>query len=778
MAIRKFVFLDPTTGQYKEQTSSDSIQVADGVNAADAVNKGQLDAVASAASSALSSQVASLQAEIDAVEASVAAEESRAMTAESGLQSAIEAEAAARATAIQGVEADVAAEETRALAAEAALQAAITAEETARIAAVSGVQSNLDAVESALEASIAAESAARVAAVAAEKTRAETAEAALQANIDAAAAAAASALATEIARAEAAEAGLQSAVDLLNAADTVPGSVAYDIKAAKDALETMIEAEESARIAQDAVIAGQISDLTSTVSGNYSTLSGLISAEQARAEAAEAELAADILAEETARIAGDSALQSAIDGEAAARAAAVTELEGDIAAEASARAAAITAVEGQVTAEAAARAAADTALQGAIDAEEARALAAEGVLSAAISAEEAARIAAVSAVQASLNTEISDRQAAVASVQSALDLEISARTTQAQEILSSLATEVAAREAGDTSTLAAAKLYADGLSSGLKFKDSVRFAMPVVYDTGEGQSFNLPAQFPQQQAWAAEQEYPVCEVGDRVLLVVKDGVSVDAGIYVVVTGGTLQRAPDMAVGSDASGAFVYVEDNLDTGAPQMSGSSYVCANQKDNDIVGTAALSFVIFSRMENLTFRFGVEKTGMNQVQIKLNQTNPGLVADGSGLKLKVGDFNNLAIDSNGLKMTGTLVDGKMGLADDLHSHSVVGVKIASSESVGVFVKAGGTAVSQSSPDVLGLVIEKSGGDALVVTHGVVVKTAASFSAGDTLYVADGGGSFVSFADVQPGKYAIPVAKKIDGTKILVQIGTAVLKA
>jgi hypothetical protein len=210
----------------------------------------------------------------------------------------------------------------------------------------------------------------------------------------------------------------------------------------------------------------------------------------------------------------------------------------------------------------------------------------------------------------------------------------------------------------------------------------------------------------------------------------------------------------------------------------MSGSSYVCANQKDDDIVGTAALSFVIFSRMENLTFRFGIEKTGMNQVQIKLNQTNPGLVADGSGLKLKVGDFDNLSIDSNGLKMTGTLVDGKMGLADDLHSHSVVGVKIASSESVGVFVKAGGTAVSQSSPDVLGLVIEKSGGDALVVTHGVVTKSAASFAAGDTLYVADGGGAFVAFGDVPSGKYAIPVAKKVDGTKILVQIGTAVLKA
>jgi hypothetical protein len=254
-------------------------------------------------------------------------------------------------------------------------------------------------------------------------------------------------------------------------------------------------------------------------------------------------------------------------------------------------------------------------------------------------------------------------------------------------------------------------------------------------------------------------------------------VSVDCGIYVVKANDVLERAPDMAVGSDASGAFVYVENNLDNG-PQMSGSSYVCANQKGNDIVGTAALSFVVFSRMENLEFRFGVEKTGMNQVQIKLNSTNPGLVADGSGLKLKVGDTSNLAVDSNGLKLTGTLVGGKMGLANDLHSHSIVGVKISSGESVGVFVKAGGSAVSQSSPDVLGLIVEKSGSDALVVTHGVVVKSAPAFAAGDTLYVEDGGGSFVSYSSVLSGKYAIPVAKKIDGTQILVQIGTAVLKA
>jgi len=742
MAIRKFVFLDPTTGQYKEQTASDSIQVANGVDALDAVNKGQLDAVAAAASSALSAQVTSLQAEIDAVEASVAAEQARAEGAEAALA------------------ADIAAEETRALAAEAGLASDIAAEASARGIAVAGVQAAVDAEVAARESAVAAEASARASAISAEQSRAETAEAGLQSAIDAAAAAAASALASEVQRATGVEAALQGAIDLLNGADTVPGSVAYDIKAAKTALEAQLDAEQAARTAADADLQSQITLVSTQVTENYSSLLSDIQDEASRALSAEASLSSSINSEIAARELAITGVQTAIDNEVSARIAAISNVEGLIAAETSAREAAITSVEG------------------AVSAEEARALAAEGNLQTAINAEIAARENAIASAVSDLNASISSVSGQVSTVAADLAAEISRATGAEAAIAADLATEVTAREAGDTSTLAAAKLYADGLSSGLKFKDSVRFAMPVVYEVDE-ESFNLPAQFPQFQAYIAATypNWPLCEVGDRILLFVKDGVSVDAGIYVVVTGGTLQRAPDMAVGSDASGAFVYVEDNLDT-APQMSGSSYVCANQKDNDIVGTAALSFVIFSRMENLTFRFGIEKTDLNQVQIKLNQTNPGLVADGSGLKLKVGDFNNLAIDSNGLKMTGTLVDGKMGLADDLHSHSVVGVKIASSESVGVFVKAGGTAVSQSSPDVLGLVIEKSGGDALVVTHGVVTKSAASFAAGDTLYVADGGGSFVAFGDVPSGKYAIPVAKKVDGTKILVQIGTAVLKA
>jgi len=778
MAIRKFVFLDPTTGQYKEQTSSDSIQVADGVDAKDAVNKSQLDAVASAAASALSGQVSSLQAEIDAVEAAVAAEQTRAEAAEAGLAADIAAEETRATAAESALSASIASEQTARIAGDAAVQAAVDAEVTARGIAISGVEASITALETSLESQIAAEATARAAAITAEQSRAEQAEAGLAADIASAAAAAASALASEVTRATGVEAGLQSALDLLNGSYTTPGSVAYDIKAAKDALETELAAEQSAREAQDAVIAGQISDLSDTVAENYLSATNAINNEQNRAELAEAGLQSAITAEESARIAAISGVEAAIAAETAAREAAVAGVAADLATEVAAREAAITSVEGLISAEESARIAAVSAVASDLSAEVSRATAAESAIAADLATEVSAREAAVSGVQSNLNTEISDRQAAVSAVAGDLATEIS-RATAAEGVLSAdLATETQARIAGDAATLADAKLYADGLSSGLKFKDSVRVALPTEYEVAPGTTYSLPSQFAAFKAYASAQGWYDLEAGDRVLLFVPGGTSVNAGIYKVAAGGiTLERAPDMAVGSDASGAFVYVEDNLDT-APQSAGSSYVCANVKGNDIVGTAALSFVIFSRMENLTFEMGLEKTGMNQVRVKLNQTNPGLVADGSGLKLKVGDSGNLAIDGNGLKLTGTLVGGKMGLANDLHSHSIVGVKITSSESVGTFVKAGGAAVSQSSPDVLGLIVQKDGSDALVVTHGVVVKSAAAFAAGDTLYVEDGGGSFVSFSSVGSGKYAIPVAKKIDGTQILVQIGTAVLKA
>lgn len=684
MAVRKFVFLDEVTGQYKEQTSSDTISVANGTEALHAVNKSQLDAVSSASTAAVAAEQARALAAEAAIQAEVDAEEARAQAAELNLQGQITAEVG-RATA---AEATIAAD----LASEIASRTAADAAETAaRAAAVSAEQTRAEAAEAAIEADLAAETAARIsavsaeaaaraAAVSAEKARAELAEAGLQSDIDSEISNRVAAVSAEQARAVAAEAGLQSELDVLNGADTLSGSVAYAVKTAKTALEASIASEQSARIAGDA---GLQSDLD---------------AEEARALAAE------------------------------------------------------------------------SALQGDIDAEETRALAAEGVLASSLASEVSARAAADTTLTNNLTSEISRAQAAESGLQGDIDGEI-ARATAAEAALSaSLSAETSARIAGDASTLADAKAYADGLSSGLKFKDSVRVAMPTSFDM-DGVTVNLPADFGSIVGGSD------LVAGDRVLLIPPDENTGAAasGIYVVAAGGvSLVRSSDMQLGTDASGAYVYAEEgNLAEGSIKGVGTAYVCSSIKGADVVGSA-LKWAIFSRMENLTFANGFSKTGQ---EVSAVLKSDGAVAVGaSGFFLKLADHEHLETVADGLQMKGSLVDGSN--ADSEHHHANIMADAAFGAAVGTFVKFDGLNASFDAPAVFGFVESTANGASKIVLSGVVEKSAAAFSAGDQLYLNNAGNGFVTFGDVPGGKYAIPVGRKLDSTKIFVQIGTPVLKA
>ena len=96
----------------------------------------------------------------------------------------------------------------------------------------------------------------------------------------------------------------------------------------------------------------------------------------------------------------------------------------------------------------------------------------------------------------------------------------------------------------------------------------------------------------------------------------------------------------------------------------------------------------------------------------------------------------------------------------------------------VGTFVKFDGLNASFDAPAVFGFVESTANGASKIVLSGVVEKSAAAFAAGDQLYLNNAGNGFVTFGNVPTGKYAIPVGRKLDGTKIFVQIGTPVLKA
>jgi hypothetical protein len=171
------------------------------------------------------------------------------------------------------------------------------ANDNALLSAVTSINSSLDAeearaeaAEAALSADLAAEAAARIADVNAEETRAMAAEAALSSDlsdlqsyvdttVDSAISTLTSDLADETTRAESAEASLQAAID----------------------------AEAAARIAADDELDGRIVDIISNTNApiidSFTEVVDNLNSEIARAEAAEAELAADLATETASRIA-------------------------------------------------------------------------------------------------------------------------------------------------------------------------------------------------------------------------------------------------------------------------------------------------------------------------------------------------------------------------------------------------------------------------------------------------------------------------------------------
>lgn len=314
--VKKFIWLDDS-GQMREQTVNETIQVADGVAAADAINKGQLD-----------SAVGSLTDLVNA-------EAARATQAEAALGDSLTAETAAR------------------VAADAALQASLTAETNARTAADTALGGRIDT-----------EIADRQAAITAEETARIAGDAALRTDLDA-----------EIARATAAEAAeataRTNADDALDARiDALETSSSTALTNAINALTADLDAEEAARIAADAA-------LQTELDAEEARAAAAEAAEQAARIAADNALQSDIDAEEAARIAAVAALQTELDAEEARAAAAEQDLADDIAAEQSRAQAAEATLTSDLAAEITRAEAAEAVLTADLAAEVARATASE-----------------------------------------------------------------------------------------------------------------------------------------------------------------------------------------------------------------------------------------------------------------------------------------------------------------------------------------------------------------------------------------------------------------
>ena len=179
---------------------------------------------------------------------------------------------------------------------------------------------------------------------------------------------------------------------------------------------------------------------------------------------------------------------------------------------------------------------------------------------------------------------------------------------------------------------AANKGYVDGVAQGLDVKDSV-----VATTTANG---TLSTAFANGQSI----DGVTLQTGDRILIKNQSTASQN-GIYNVNASGAPSRATDMGTGSNAAGAFVFVEQGT-----VNAENGFVCTSDTGSAVVGTNNLTFAQFSGAGQIIAGDGLDKSG-NTLSVDL-KANGGLVIESTELALKL----------NASSITGTLAIGDGG--------------------------------------------------------------------------------------------------------------------
>ena len=179
---------------------------------------------------------------------------------------------------------------------------------------------------------------------------------------------------------------------------------------------------------------------------------------------------------------------------------------------------------------------------------------------------------------------------------------------------------------------AANKGYVDGVAQGLDVKDSV-----VATTTANG---TLSSAFANGQSI----DGVTLQTGDRILIKNQTTASQN-GIYNVQASGAPSRATDMGTGSNAAGAFVFVEEGT-TNAE----NGFTCTSDTGSAVVGTNNLVFAQFSGAGQIIAGDGLDKSG-NTLSVDL-KANGGLVIESTEIAVK--------LDASSI--TGTLAIGDGG--------------------------------------------------------------------------------------------------------------------
>ena len=179
---------------------------------------------------------------------------------------------------------------------------------------------------------------------------------------------------------------------------------------------------------------------------------------------------------------------------------------------------------------------------------------------------------------------------------------------------------------------AANKGYVDGVAQGLDVKDSV-----VATTTANG---TLSTAFANGQSI----DGVTLQTGDRILLKNQTTASQN-GIYNVNASGAPSSATDMGTGSNAAGAFVFVEQGT-----VNAENGFTCTSDTGSAVVGTNNLTFAQFSGAGQIIAGNGIAKDG-NRLDVDLKS--------GGGLAIESG---KIALTLGANSITGTLAIGDGG--------------------------------------------------------------------------------------------------------------------
>jgi hypothetical protein len=183
-----------------------------------------------------------------------------------------------------------------------------------------------------------------------------------------------------------------------------------------------------------------------------------------------------------------------------------------------------------------------------------------------------------------------------------------------------------------STTDAASKAYVDSIASGIYWKAPVRAATTANVTLASVVN-------------AYVMDGITLATGDRVLI--KDQTTGSQnGIYIVQASATPVRANDMAASSSAASAAVFVESGTANGD-----GSFVCTNDTGAAIVGTSALTFVIFTRTGEITAGNGLTRTG-NDIYVNVDSSTIEINAD--TLRVKDAGITNAKLANSSVTVVG----------------------------------------------------------------------------------------------------------------------------